>query len=178
MSGFLYLATPYSKYPGGVDAAHTEACRIAAEMFREGRLVYSPIAHTHAIEKIGGLGVGFEHWAAFDEAMIAAADGMVVAKMDGWRDSAGIMAKIAICRRLGKPVWLRGTQPHALHRLIRDYETLSPNSPQDIQPRTRRTGDRTPTSSSASTTASQCLRTLDPNTTVPPTVSRSSKPRR
>ena len=104
MSGFKYLATPYSKYPDGVDAAHAEACAIAAALFRQGTPVYSPIAHTHAIETIGRLGVGFEHWAAFDEAMIAASDGMIVAMMDGWKDSAGIAAEIVICRRLGKPV--------------------------------------------------------------------------
>lgn len=104
MAGWSYLATPYSKYPGGVDQAHAEACWIAARLWKAGVQVYSPIAHTHAIEKIGGLGVGFEHWAAFDEALIAASDGMIVAKMPGWEDSEGIAAEIAICGRLGKPV--------------------------------------------------------------------------
>lgn len=104
MSGFIYLASPYSRYPGGIDAAHAEVCQIAAALFRAGTLVYSPIAHTHAIAKTGGLDLGFEQWAAFDEAMIAASDGMIVVKMDGWQDSAGIAAEIAICKRLGKPV--------------------------------------------------------------------------
>jgi hypothetical protein len=103
-SGWKYLATPYSKHPAGVDAAHAEACAIAARLFKMGMLVYSPIAHTHAIAKTGGLDLGFEQWAAFDEAMIAASDGMVVAMMDGWQDSTGIAAEIVICKRLGKPV--------------------------------------------------------------------------
>lgn len=79
-------------------------CQIAAALFRAGVVVYSPIAHTHAIAKTGGLELGFEQWAAFDEAMIAASDGMIVVKMDGWQDSAGIAAEIVICKRLGKPV--------------------------------------------------------------------------
>lgn len=101
---FWYLASPYSKHPAGVDAAHAEACAIAAGLFRSGVQVFSPIAHTHAIAQTGGLGLGFDQWAAFDEAMIAASVGMIVAKMEGWRDSAGIAAEIAICKRLGKPV--------------------------------------------------------------------------
>jgi hypothetical protein len=104
MSGYWYLASPYSRYPAGPDAAYAEVCKIAADLFKGGALVYSPIAHTHAIAKIGGLDLGFKQWAAFDEAMIAGSDGMIVAEMDGWRDSAGIAAEIAICKRLGKPV--------------------------------------------------------------------------
>lgn len=105
MTGFYYLATPYSRYPAGVDAAYAEACRVAARLFLEGVPVYSPIAHTHAIASAGDLPGHFEQWASFDEAMISASIGMIVAMMDGWRESAGITAEIEICRRLGKMVF-------------------------------------------------------------------------
>lgn len=105
MTGFWYLATPYSKYRAGTEAAYRDACALAAHLFRAGVQVYSPIAHTHAIAEIGGLAGHFERWAAFDEAMIRASDGLIVAAtMDGWRESAGIAAEIAICERLRKPV--------------------------------------------------------------------------
>lgn len=99
-----YLASPYSKYPAGPDAAHADVCRLAADLFKAGHIVYSPIAHTHVIATIGGLELGFEQWARFDEAMIAASAGMIVAMMDGWGESDGIKAEIAICERLGKPI--------------------------------------------------------------------------
>lgn len=104
MTGFWYLATPYSKYPLGTMLAHQHACELAARLFRAGINVYSPIAHTHALAEIGGLDGHFDQWAAFDEALIAASDGLIVAMMRGWRESAGIAAEIAICTRLDKPV--------------------------------------------------------------------------
>jgi hypothetical protein len=101
---FYYLATPYSKYPAGLDAAYRDAATAAAVCFRSGILVFSPIAHTHVISKVGNLSGGFERWAALDEAMIAASAGMIVVEMDGWQESVGITAEIEMCRRLGKSV--------------------------------------------------------------------------
>jgi hypothetical protein len=104
MSGFYYLASPYSKYPGGPDRACADVCLLAARMFMAGVSVFSPIAHTHAIAVAGDLAGHFEQWAAFDEAMIAASEGVIVAMMQGWRESSGIAAEIEIAQRLGKPV--------------------------------------------------------------------------
>lgn len=101
---FWYLASPYSKYPAGTEAACREVCVLAARLFRAGVLVYSPIAHTHAIAAAGGLGLGFEQWQAFDEALIEASHGVLVATMPGWCESAGVTAEIVIAHRLGKPV--------------------------------------------------------------------------
>lgn len=104
MSGFYYLATPYSRYPRGKEAAFRDACHAAAICFKAGILVFSPIAHSHYIAVYGDIDGGFGQWAAFDAAMIEASDGMIVVKMDGWEDSAGIAAEIEICRRHGKRV--------------------------------------------------------------------------
>lgn len=100
---FWYLASPYSKYPLGTEAAYRDVCALAARLFKAGIPVYSPIAHTHAIAVIGGLDGHFEQWKRFDEAMIAASCGVIVAMLEGWRESAGIAAEIAICKRQRKP---------------------------------------------------------------------------
>ena len=42
-----YLATPYSKYPAGLQQAFVDAAKLAALLLRSGMNVYSPIAHTH-----------------------------------------------------------------------------------------------------------------------------------
>ena len=46
---YYYLATPYSKYPGGPEAAFQMACRQAAILIKAKIPVYCPIAHTHPI---------------------------------------------------------------------------------------------------------------------------------
>ncbi len=101
---FKYLASPYSKYPGGVDAAYEEACWIAGRLWKAGVPVFCPIIQTHSLSKMVDLPATFEFWASYDHTMIAASDGMIIAKMPGWQDSVGIQAEIAICAKLGKPV--------------------------------------------------------------------------
>ncbi len=101
---FSYLSTPYSKYPGGHAAAYAEACWIAGRLWKAGVPVFCPIIQTHSLSKMVDLPSTFDFWANYDHAMINASDGMIVAKMLGWEDSAGIKAEIAICAKLGKPV--------------------------------------------------------------------------
>lgn len=102
--GFWYLATPYSRHPGGVDAAHKEACEAAAICFRAGIQVFSPIAHAHAIAMVGQMDGHFGQWATFDRIMIGMSAGMIVVEMDGFSTSVGIAAEIALAESLGKPV--------------------------------------------------------------------------
>jgi hypothetical protein len=73
-----YLATPYTKFSSGLDAAHEMACRAAAECFDDGILVFCPIAHTHRIAQLLGIGVGFDIWKSLDEEMMAACSGIIV----------------------------------------------------------------------------------------------------
>jgi hypothetical protein len=109
--GFYYLATPYSEYPGGIDAACEMACRAAGECFREGLLVFSPIAHTRSIAKLGGMSGGYEFWKRYDEVMMAAADGLIVVKMNGWEKSTGVAAEIEWFRSRRRPIFYRDA-PH------------------------------------------------------------------
>ena len=55
----VYLATPYSKFPGGIQAAFIDAACIAARLLRAGVKVYSPITHTHPIGRVGDHPAGF-----------------------------------------------------------------------------------------------------------------------
>ena len=40
MNGLQYLATPYSKFPHGIQVAFEEACRLAARLLTKGIKVY------------------------------------------------------------------------------------------------------------------------------------------
>jgi hypothetical protein len=91
----LYLATPYSKYPGGLDAAFRHASNLAARLVASGAAVYSPIAHCHPLALYGGLDpLDYKIWLPYQEVMMAASNGLLIAKMTGWGDSLGIHHEI------------------------------------------------------------------------------------
>lgn len=104
--GLAYLATPYSKYPGGIEAAWVDACALAARLLVAGLGVYSPIAHTHPLAIHGGLDpLDHDIWLPFDEAMMAKADELIVAHMATWETSRGIAHEVAVFEAAGKPVY-------------------------------------------------------------------------
>jgi hypothetical protein len=102
---YLYLATPYSKFPGGNVAAFTMACRATAKLLRAGIDVYSPVVHCHAIAIHGGIDpFDWEFWMNVDRPFVEAAAGLIVYRIESWELSAGIAAEIADFERVGKPV--------------------------------------------------------------------------
>lgn len=102
-----YLATPYTGYRGGrINDAFSDASEIAAALLTTGIRVYSPIAHCHPIAVFGQLDpLDHSVWIPFDEAMMEAADCLIVAHMDGWEDSFGIKHEIDFFTKDGKPVF-------------------------------------------------------------------------
>jgi hypothetical protein len=102
-----YLATPYSKYKGGdLALAFQDAAALAASLLIEGIKVYSPIAHTHPLAVFSHLDpLDHSIWLPFDEAMMEAADALIVAHMDGWEESFGIAHEIKKFVADGKPIF-------------------------------------------------------------------------
>jgi hypothetical protein len=102
---YLYLGSPYSKYPLGLDAAFEEICRIAGRFAKAGIPVYSPIAHTHPIAKYSGIDP-YNHaiWLPFDEPMIEGAKALVIVCMESWEISYGIEEERKTFLRLNKPI--------------------------------------------------------------------------
>jgi len=101
-----YLATPYTKYHKGIDAAFEDAAKLAARLLCTGIKVYSPIAHTHPLAIHGGLDpLDHSIWMPFDKAMMERSDVLIVAHMEGWQDSFGVAQEIEIFTRAGKPVY-------------------------------------------------------------------------
>jgi hypothetical protein len=103
--GFWYIATPYSGYPEGIDAAYEEACKAGAYLIRHGVKVFVPIAHTHPLAVIGSLDP-FDHslWMAQDEPFVDEAKGLIVVMMESWEQSRGIAEEIRKFREQGKPI--------------------------------------------------------------------------
>lgn len=106
----VYMATPYTKYKDGIECAFKDASALAARLLVRGVKVYSPIAHTHPLAVYGGLDpLDHKIWLPFDEAMMRACAALVVAQMDGWRESYGVLHEIKFFAEQRKPVFYLDT---------------------------------------------------------------------
>lgn len=108
----IYLASPYSHPEAEVRQRRFEAaCRAAAKLICQGQTVFSPIAHSHAICAYG-VPLDWRFWERHDRRYLEACDEVVVLLIDGWRESVGVQAEIAIARKLGKPItYLHANSP-------------------------------------------------------------------
>lgn len=105
-AALAYLATPYTKFPGGIGAAFAGASRLAARLLQAGVNVYSPIAHTHPLAMYGNLDpLDLTIWLPSHQAMLAKADVLIVARMKGWEASKGIAHEIRYFERAKKPIY-------------------------------------------------------------------------
>lgn len=101
----IYLASPYTHASHFVmEQRFDAACKAAGELMRYGKVVFSLIAHTHPIAVRCELPRGWDFWERFDREFISASEEVVVLMLDGWRESKGVTAEIAIARELGIPV--------------------------------------------------------------------------
>jgi hypothetical protein len=101
-----YLGSPYSHEDiRVVQERYRWACEAAARLFERSVLVYSPIAHSHAVNRMGGLGAQtFQFWQEFDLGMIDRLSGLLVLMLPGWNRSVGLTAEINHARNTGRTV--------------------------------------------------------------------------
>lgn len=101
----VYLATPYSHPDADVrERRFHEVNRVAGDLIRKGIHVFSPISHSHSIAMDGDLPKDFEFWQAYCRVMLRACGKMIVLMQDGWKESVGVKAEVAIAREMGLPV--------------------------------------------------------------------------
>lgn len=113
----IYLASPYSanevpldRTPNSIrEERFQQACKQAADLMLQGHAVFSPIAHSHSVE-IHGLPApklgkeGYDFWLKQDFSILINCDEMWVLMLDGWKESKGIKAELAFCKRYEIPV--------------------------------------------------------------------------
>jgi hypothetical protein len=103
--GLVYLATPYTRYPHGREAAFQQACYLAIQCVKAGVTVFSPIVHSHPLTGEGKLDpVDGALWEFVDAPFLARCNFLLVATLEGWQDSRGIAHEIKVFERLGKPI--------------------------------------------------------------------------
>jgi len=104
--GYIYLATVYSKYHEGLEAAHHIAARRLADLIRAGVPAFSPIVHCHSAARHGEIDpLDHDIWIPADAPFVRNASGLLVHQMHGWRESKGIQIEIDEFQRVGKPDW-------------------------------------------------------------------------
>jgi hypothetical protein len=104
--GLAYLATVYTRHEAGINVAFVEACTLAAKLIKCGVKCYSPIVNTHCVAMHGGLDpLDYSIWLRFDQAMMNAADVLIVAHMEGWQESFGIGEEIKFFEAAAKPIF-------------------------------------------------------------------------
>jgi len=100
----IYLASPYTDPdPVVITRRYEAACRAAAELIRQGKTVFSPICHSHGIARYG-VPIEWGFWQRHGRRFLEVCDEVVVLMLNGWQESVGVQAEIAIARELGKPV--------------------------------------------------------------------------
>ena len=106
MSGYIYLASPYSHPDLAVRVARYEAaCKAAAELMLAGAIVFCPIAHSHPISLwIPEHKQPHEMWMNQDLPLLARASGLAVLQIDGWLDSRGVQEEIEFAIKHSIPV--------------------------------------------------------------------------
>lgn len=105
--GYVYLASPYSKLVKtvGLDEAARIVSLAAGALIEERVVVFSPIAHGHAVSVAYGLDkLDQDMWMAQCYPMLRSAKVCVVLMFPGWRESAGVSAEMDFARRHGIPV--------------------------------------------------------------------------
>jgi len=99
-SKLYYLASPYSKYPRGQEAAFSDVCKIASFLVRHKINIFSPIAHSHPIAVHGRMDLmDYKIWLPLDFAISKCCDGLIVAMLQGYDTSFGINEEIKWFRR-------------------------------------------------------------------------------
>jgi hypothetical protein len=102
----IYVGQPFTKYPGGIESAFIDGCKLTARLLRLGLKVYSPIAHAYPLALYGEIDpVDLTIWLPFDAAMMGKSDAMLVAMMSGWETSKGIRHEIEVFTEAGKPIF-------------------------------------------------------------------------
>lgn len=100
-----YMASPYSRYPHGLEAAYILACEEHARLIRAGVPTFCPISHTHGAAMYGRISpTDHETWMAADRPFMRVCTGLIVLEAEGWRLSRGMAEEIDTFHRAGKPV--------------------------------------------------------------------------
>jgi len=102
----IYMASPYTRAPGGLERAFINASKMAASLLKVGVPVFSPIAHSHAISVLGGIDPkDHTFWMKHCRAVMQQCEAMAYCLSPGHENSTGMAMELKYFRDAGKPVF-------------------------------------------------------------------------
>jgi hypothetical protein len=107
VSGYVYLASPYSHHDAAVrQERYQAACKKAAQYASKGIAHFCPIAQSHPVADYmdEAKRMDFELWMKNDLPLLRMAQELHVLCIDGWRSSRGVTREIEYATLLGIPV--------------------------------------------------------------------------
>lgn len=99
----IYLASPYTADPVNL---FSRTQKLTARLLKHGHHIYSPIVHCHELAQQYDLPTDFKFWQAYNFDLLARADQIWVAWLDGWSKSKGVRGELSEACRLSKPWYL------------------------------------------------------------------------
>ena len=105
---FYYLASPYSKYPRGLETAYHDACKIPMFLQENGLHIFSHIVHSHGPSYYAedpNNKTSHDFWLTIDFKWVKLSRGLIVCMLESWKESYGISKEIELANSLGKPVY-------------------------------------------------------------------------
>ena len=91
----IYLASPYSHPDPSIRQARFDSvCKKAADLMREGYVVFSPIAHSHPISRYLRNPNDADFYLKQDLPLLEMFDEMWVLALSGWKESKGIQIEM------------------------------------------------------------------------------------
>jgi len=103
----IYLATPYSSPDAEIMRfRYFVVTTAAAQLMKEGHIVYSPITHCRPIAVITDLPHDWNFWQKMNTEFIKWADKLVYLDANGWEESTGLGEEFELAHELNKPIEL------------------------------------------------------------------------
>ena len=141
MSGFWYLASPYTLYFRGPAQAAHDAVAHAALLVELGINVFTPVGHSHQMEQATPVSLGWRRWMDLDLTILHHACGLIRLQLPGWKASRGMNEEEDFASARGKPVIVMEPWPARgsvqlqalLDELVRGQEGLSPVALETVQ---------------------------------------------
>jgi hypothetical protein len=103
---FIFLSTPYTSCPEGIEAAHYNACQLVIKLHAQ-RIygIYSPVLHFHEAAYYGNLPTDAEHWRPENMHKLRFASALLVGEYPGWEKSEGVRDEIVEAGIIKKPIF-------------------------------------------------------------------------
>lgn len=105
MSGYIYLASPYtSDSERQRQARYKQALRAAQALMARGEIVFSPVAYGHSFEEAARKTFPYDYWIRWSKAILAGASKLYVLTAEGWDESNGVREEVKLAHSLNIPI--------------------------------------------------------------------------